>query len=91
MSQCQVCDDQSGGVFVGVASLPGVAMSVGWCRNCLDSNAVPPWVAQHWLEDAGGGDIDALADWVFEMTVWHGGRYQPVREFITTVLIGGES
>jgi hypothetical protein len=75
---CDVCGGNSGGSYVGVACVPGVAMSAAWCDNCLFHYAVPPAVASHWIEDIG---LDHLAEWAAESKVWHDGSYITVREY----------
>ena len=38
---CQCCGKEPS---VGVASIPGVPMSIAWGRNCLEADVVPLWV-----------------------------------------------
>lgn len=49
MTDCGVCNDESGEPFVGVAAVPGAPFSVGWCRGCLVHHAVPVYVVESWL------------------------------------------
>lgn len=89
---CASCLDESGGEYVGVAAVPGAPLSAGWCRRCLDENAVPRFVAETWLfiEFAANAQPipdrppseDAFADWVKAFTVWIGGRYVPFVEAV---------
>lgn len=78
MSECEVCRGESGGTFKGVASIPGVPMSIGWCDSCLTQNAVPRWVVHSQYAMVGG----ELADWFTEQTTWVDGAYQVVRNYI---------
>jgi hypothetical protein len=60
---CNVCEDE---LALGVAAVPGVPISVAYCRSCLQANAHPLWIlvantasavssAESWRHDA--------ADW----------------------------
>ena len=31
--------------IVGIACIPGIPMSIGWCRGCLNANVAPYWAA----------------------------------------------
>jgi hypothetical protein len=44
-----------------VSALPGIAMSVARCVECLEADAVPLWVAVHTTAEIGG--MDNAADW----------------------------
>ena len=87
---CDVCGVE-GREVVGVASVDGVPLSVAWCRPCLNEPlAVPPYVADHWLEDCGDLEdedpLTGLAEWVHEASIWQPhadpkGRYQPIRDY----------
>ena len=49
-SQCDVCHGESkGSTYVGVAAVPAAPVSVAWCQNCLQVNAIPRFVAETWL------------------------------------------
>src|SRR5262245_36252197 len=81
-STCDVCRGESEGRFVGVAAVPAAPVSVAWCDNCLNNNAVPRFVAESWLfsgdEDWPDGMTEAppeqypLAGWTRDMTIWLG-------------------
>ena len=46
---CDVCNNKSGGKYVGVAAVPMAPVSVMWCDNCLKNNAYPRFVVETWL------------------------------------------
>lgn len=48
---CQCCENEPA---VGVASIPGVPMSIAWGRKCLDAMVVPYWVAVANTAQIGG-------------------------------------
>lgn len=39
---CEVCDRRPS---IGVAAVPGVPYSAAFCRECLQANAIPLWIA----------------------------------------------
>lgn len=82
---CGVCDGKSGGEYVGVASIPGVPMSIGWCRSCLDKNAIPAHIAEHDFILVGAGDLEQLAPWARARMVWHDDKYMTFDEFCGTI------
>lgn len=58
LGNCQCCDNEPA---VGVASIPGVPMSIAWGRKCLDAQVVPYWVAV--ANSAMIGGYDQAAEW----------------------------
>ena len=42
LGKCQCCNDEPA---VGVASLPGIAMSIAWGEKCLKADIIPYWAA----------------------------------------------
>lgn len=42
LGKCQCCERNPA---VGVAAIPGIAMSIAWCGKCLEAGAIPYWVA----------------------------------------------
>jgi hypothetical protein len=69
---CEVCNDRPS---IGVAAIPGMPVSVAWCRECLTAGAIPWWalVANTSLI---GGRQHAAPWWaaVIEATCRHLGR-----------------
>jgi len=63
MTVCEVCEGSSGAELVGVAAVPGVPVSITWCRDCIDNNAVPAWIANGMYIQLDGQDF---ADWWLE-------------------------
>lgn len=59
---CDVCGTNES---VGVASVPGVAMSVAYCQGCLRANAHPYGVLV--ANTATLGSYDEAAEWWREM------------------------
>jgi len=55
---CEVCDKNPG---VGVAAVPGVPISVAYCRECLEANAHPYWIVV--TNTAMIGGLDHTAEW----------------------------
>lgn len=58
--RCEVCDHAPA---VGVAAIPGMPISVGYCRACLQANA-HPWWALVANTAAIGGLVHAAGWWV---------------------------
>jgi hypothetical protein len=83
--KCEVCGGQSGGDFVGVASIPGAPMSIAWCNRCIGRDAIPEFIARHDFIFVAGGDLSRLAEWARERTVWADGRYMPFAEFVRRI------
>lgn len=42
LGKCNVCSERDA---IGVAAIPGIPMSVAWCRECIQSGAIPYWAA----------------------------------------------
>jgi hypothetical protein len=78
---CDVCFNESGGLDVGVAAVPGAPMSIMWCNKCLrrDAVVVPDIVADYFLESAGG--IDGLNQDSQTWLTWSEGKYMTIREY----------
>lgn len=76
---CDVCGGLSGGEHVGVAAIPGVPMSISWCRECLNHSATPEWNVRTEFAFVGG----EFASWFLEQELWaySEGRYRSVREW----------
>lgn len=61
---CDVCNDEPG---VGVASVPGIPMSVAYGKKCLAANAHPYGILVSHTAILGG--LENTADWWNEMVV----------------------
>lgn len=46
---------------VGVAAIPGLPMSIGWCQECLNAGVQPSWAIAMQVEMMGG--IEEAAEW----------------------------
>jgi hypothetical protein len=42
LGKCNCCNEREA---IGVASIPGIPMSVAWCLPCVQSGAIPYWAA----------------------------------------------
>jgi len=78
---CDVCQGESGGAFVGVASVPGAPVSIAWCRACLARDAAPSWVFDHDYIFVAQGNLAALHDWARQRVTWDDGRYVGFDEY----------
>lgn len=74
---CDVCGRER---EVGVASLPFAAVSVAYCRECLQENAFPLWALHASAEIAGG--YAGMADWFQELRSYKDGRYIDGKEVV---------
>lgn len=83
MLTCDVCNGESGGTFVGVASVPGAPVSIAWCEVCLRrQNVVPSWILEHDWDYVAARDLSQLAEWAVERETWVDGRYVSFRDFV---------
>lgn len=55
---CECCNVNKA---IGVASIPGIPMSIAWCRPCLDAGAIPMWAAV--CNTAMAGGYEHAAPW----------------------------
>lgn len=79
---CDICNNESGGTFVGVAAVPGAPVSVAWCSECLKRDCAPSFVFDHdWLYVAGG-DPEVLNEWAMQRVTWAEGRYMAFTEYV---------
>lgn len=67
---CDTCDRVR---QVQVYALPGIPMSVGNCRECLEHDAMPLWVAEATLEQVDGKE--GAAPWFLDCETWRDGAY----------------
>jgi hypothetical protein len=82
---CEVCNERPA---VGVASIPGMPMSIAWCRECLASGAIPWWAAI--AETACIGGLAHAADWwldIVDATCRHLGRTRDELDAAVTAAI----
>jgi|307.fasta_scaffold00350_5 hypothetical protein len=87
---CDICQNKSpDSRDVGVAAVPAAPVSIMWCQNCLQNNAVPLFVVETWLfaefeqheiEMPSDPPTDMIADWVLEMTVWRDDKYVKIKD-----------
>ena len=82
---CEVCRNESGGTDVGVASIPGVPMSITWCSECLKRDCAPSFVLEHDFVFIAGGDLNALNDWAKQRETWADGRYMVFTEYVQRI------
>lgn len=70
--KCEVCNERDA---IGVASIPGIPVSVAWCTICVRSGAIPYWAVVANTVICGG--LDRMADWwqeTVETTLTHLGK-----------------
>ena len=82
---CDVCKNESGGKDVGVASIPGVPMSIMWCDECLKRDSAPSFIFEHDYILLAEGDLDELNDWAKSRETWADGRYMTFMEYIERI------
>ena len=82
---CEVCNGESGGVEVGVASIPGAPMSISWCSECLNHDAFPSFVFDHDYIFVARGDLTALNEWARQRVTWSDGKYIGFEEYIKRI------
>lgn len=79
---CEVCNNESGGTDVGVASIPGVPMSIMWCSECLKRDCAPTYVLDFDYISMAHGDLSALNEWAKSRETWADGRYMGFLEYV---------
>lgn len=79
---CEVCNGESGGTFVGVASVPGAPLSIAWCSECLARDSAPDYVFKHDFIFVANGDVDGLAPWARQRVTWANGGYIVFDEYV---------
>jgi hypothetical protein len=82
---CEVCNNESGGIDVGVASIPGVPMSIMWCNECLKRDCAPSFVFDHDYVFVAEGNLEVLNDWSKSRETWADGRYMPFTEYVQRI------
>lgn len=82
---CEICQNESGGTDVGVASIPGVPMSIMWCDECLKRDCAPAFVFEHDFVFVANGNLDALNDWSKQRETWADGRYVSFTEYVQRI------
>lgn len=70
--KCEVCDV---GEPVGVAAMSIGAMSIRYCKECLEQGAEPKWAVQWLLEDVG---YDNLIEEAKQLKYYENGEYKGV-------------
>lgn len=78
IGKCDVCERDNR--EVGVASLPFAAMSIAFCKECLNEDAFPLWALHANAEMCGG--YEECADWFKQMKSFHDGKYIDGKEVI---------
>ena len=64
-----------------VYALPGIAMSVGNCAECLCQDAYPLWIAEANTEATGG--LEHAAEWWRESLTFKDGKYVTIAEALS--------
>lgn len=82
---CGVCHGESGGNFIGVASVPGVPMSIAWCSECLKRDCAPEEVFSHDFIYVARGDVTVLNEWARSRETWVDGRYVTFDEYVRRI------
>lgn len=76
--QCDCCDGQP---MVGAAAVPGVPISVAYCKRCLQHGCWGPLgIAEANMVAAGLRRIEEAAEWFQEAKVFVEGEYRPLCE-----------
>jgi hypothetical protein len=65
MSETKLCECCKKNPSVGVASIPGIPMSIAWCTECLAAQVIPIWALSANTACAGG--LEQSADWWKEL------------------------
>jgi hypothetical protein len=84
---CDACKNESGGRDVGVASVPGVPMSITWCDECLKRDCAPSFVFEHDFIFVAGGNLSVLNDWSKQRETWADGRYMSFTEYVQRITL----
>lgn len=82
---CEICNNESGGTDVGVASIPGVPMSIMWCSECIKRDCAPSFVFDHDYIFTAHGDLNVLNDWSKQRETWADGRYMNFVEYVQRI------
>jgi hypothetical protein len=82
---CEICNNESGGTDVGVASIPGAPVSIMWCNECLKRDCAPMFVFDHDFIFVANGNLDALSDWAKQRETWADGRYVSFVEYVQRI------
>jgi hypothetical protein len=82
---CEICNGESGGIDIGVASIPGVPMSIMWCDECLKRDCAPSFVFEHDFIFVAEGNLDALNEWSKQRETWADGRYASFTEYVQRI------
>lgn len=82
---CEVCNGESGGTFVGVASITGMPMSIAWCSECLKRDSAPAFVFDYEFIFEAEGNIELLNSWVRARETWVDGHYITFDDYVTRI------
>lgn len=82
---CDVCNGESGGIFVGVASLTSGPMSVAFCNKCIAERAEPTFALDYLFIHVANGDINNLHPSVLEMRTWVDGGYVIFTDYVKRI------
>lgn len=82
---CDICRGESGGSYVGVASIPGAPMSIAWCNKCIGMDAAPTFIFDHDFIFVAGGDVSKLVEWATHRVTWVDGHYVPFLEYVKRI------
>ena len=82
---CEVCNGESGGTFVGVAAVPGIPMSIGWCSECLRRDSAPSYVFKHDFIFVAEGDVTKLHPCARSRQTWADGGYITFDEYVKRI------
>lgn len=82
---CDICENESGGKDVGVASIPGAPVSIMWCDECLKRDCAPTFVFEHDFIYVGEGNLDNLNEWAKSRETWADGRYMSFTEYVKRI------
>ena len=70
---------------MGVASIPGVPMSITWCSECFKRDSAPSFVFDHDFIFIAEGDLGRLNEWAKQRETWADGRYMSFTEYVQRI------
>jgi len=85
---CDVCNNESCDKDVGVASIPGVPMSIMWGNKCLNNPlgiVIPSFTVDYLFIFVALGHLENLIDEVKEYFTWADGKYIRFDEYVKRI------
>lgn len=85
---CDCCNNESCTKSIGVASIPGVPMSILWgdkCINFPDGIVIPDFACEYFFIHVANGNLDNLIDEIKEYYTWTDKQYMKFTEFVKRI------